>query len=230
MNGHYVDGKKERRVVQFGEVSSAYENIVARDYGSSGGIDSEGKEIKFWIPKKCAIMFNPDVMYITAHVPREDMQNFKIPTTTRNETFSGASEDEDEVIPVPVVDIAIPIAVQVDPIPTAVAVQVVEDCDMDTPISQSKPVESQSSPSNEFYDEPKLKYEIIQKVMKNQKIENIYVTHEIYANLKKGGLTYDYIITLYETVGQTVKLQTKMGYTPKSYKVRGLVKIDTISW
>jgi len=257
LNGHYVDGKKEHQVVRFGEVSAAYESRVARDFGSAGGIDSEGKEIKFWVPKKSATMFNLNVMYVTAHVKREDMQNFKIPTTTGREAFSGVSEEvEGEVIPIPVVDA---VAVQVDDIPVAVAVaiQVVEDCDMDTPISQSKPFSDETSfvsfsgesfnscaysslrncpvdaqlPSDEFYDEPKLRYEIIQKVMKTQKIENIYVTPAIYANLKKGGITYNYVFDLYkETVGQTVKLQTKKGRTPKLYEARGLIKIDTISW
>lgn len=255
LNCRYLTSK-DNHVSRARDILSAFQSSTARQFGENGCVNE--KEIKIWIMKSVPGV-DKNIIYITTVLPREDMRNFKIPTTTGREAFSGVNEEvevEVEVIPIPVVDA---VAVQVDDIPVAVAIaiQVVEDCDMDTPISQSKPFSDETSfvsfsgesfnscaysslrncpvdaqlPSDEFYDEPKLRYEIIQKVMKTQKIENIYVTPAIYANLKKGGITYNYVFDLYkETVGQTVKLQTKKGRTPKLYEARGLIKIDTISW
>jgi hypothetical protein len=228
INGHYA--AKEHQIARFREVIAAYENGVARDFGSGGGIDSEGKEVKFWVPKMsvCAAAgIDPNVMYVTAHVPRNDMMAYRIPATTGNEVFAPQSpeDDEDEEEEVVALPVALPIAEVVsEPIPVAVANLIA--CDVVLP----------STSQAEFTEDTKLQSELCRRIIASvespsgSKYENIYVTPEIYANLKKGGSIYNYVFEVYDILGQKIKIQTKKGRTPKSYEQRGLMKIDSISW
>ena len=141
LNCRYLTSK-DNHVSRARDILSAFQSSTARQFGENGCVND--KEIKIWIMKSVPGV-DKNIIYITTVLPREDTRNFKIPTTTGREAFSGVNEEvEVEVIPIPVVDA---VAVQVDDIPVAVAIaiQVVEDCDMDTPISQSKPFSDETS-------------------------------------------------------------------------------------
>lgn len=76
------------------EINNAFQNSVARDFGSGSGIDSEGLEVKLWVPKR-DIPELSDYIYITAHVKKHDFDNImaSVPKTTENEVFAHTLED-----------------------------------------------------------------------------------------------------------------------------------------
>ena len=77
------------------EIKEAYQNSIAKKFGSGCGIDSEGLEVNIWVSKK--ELQDPELtqyIYITAHVEKsENLHEDRIPKTTLNEVFAHTLED-----------------------------------------------------------------------------------------------------------------------------------------
>lgn len=76
------------------EINNAFQNSIAKEFGSGCGIDSEGLEVNIWVPKR-DIPELSNYIYITAHVKNHDFDNImaSIPKTTQKEVFAHTLED-----------------------------------------------------------------------------------------------------------------------------------------
>ena len=94
---HYLDiNSRTRGERPAREITAAYDNGIARDFGSGCGIDSEATEVNIWIMRNIP-GYDRDILYVTAHVTREEgIENCDIPITTGNEVFAHRLEDGTE--------------------------------------------------------------------------------------------------------------------------------------
>jgi hypothetical protein len=206
LNAHYADARKEHQVKRLGDVHVAYEHGVARDFGAGGGIDSEAKEIKYWVPKRNVIGVNLNAMYVTAHVQREDNGDYYIPSTTGKEVFAHCLEDESEVYGNGGMTIRLSSHTAYDD-----AAMSSELCKM-IEISLEHGCERKIA---SCWDDTEKEF------------KGILVTPLILKKIQKDGSIYQYIRENYKLELHTCK---SSGRVPKSLEARGFIKLASISW
>ena len=207
LNGNYTDARKEHQMERLRNIIQAHENPIARDFGTAGGIDSDGNEIKYWIPKNNVEEFDRDVMYVTAHVTREDVSDYFIPPTTRREVFAHRLEDGSE-----------------------------ESCNGGMTIRlSSHTANDEAAMSSELCNmiEASIAIPGCDKKIAScwdytaSEFKGIIVTPEIYKKLQKDGSIYKYVFTAYGLKLHTCK---SSGRVPKCLEERGYIKLSSISW
>lgn len=88
--------KKEsgtRTLKKANEIKEAFQNSLAKYFGSGCGIDSQGLEVNIWVSKQN--IQDPELtqyIYVTAHVKNHNNNN-KIPETTGKEVFAHSLKD-----------------------------------------------------------------------------------------------------------------------------------------
>jgi len=92
--------KKEtgtRTLKKANEIKEAFQNSLAKYFGSGCGIDSQGLEVNIWVSKQN--IQDPELtqyIYVTAHV-KNDNNNNKIPETTGKEVFAHSLKDNTSI-------------------------------------------------------------------------------------------------------------------------------------
>ena len=207
LNAHYIDPKKEHQVIRIRNVIDSYIHSIARDFGSGGGIDSESTQIKYWIAKKGVIGVDPNVMYITAHVIREDMDAFNIPATTGKEVFAHRLEDGSEEHGNGGMTIRLSShTANNDAVMSSELCKMI-DISLSTQGCERKIASCWDDNEKEF--------------------KGILVTPSIYEKLQKGGSIYKHIFAQYGIKLHTCK---SSGRVSKSIESRGFIKLASISW
>lgn len=94
---YLAKGKKTRGKDKALLIKNAFENNEAKYFGSGGGIDSEGTEIKIWVNKDIDEL-DTEIFYISAATKHIDNQlDERIPNTTKREVFAHRLEDGSEI-------------------------------------------------------------------------------------------------------------------------------------
>jgi len=207
LNAHRADARKEHQLKNLREVCTAHETGIARDFGSGGGIDSQAKEIKYWFAKRNVTGFDLDVLYVTAHVTREDTGDYYIPATTGNEVFAHCLEDRTEVFGNGGMTIRLSSHTATDD-----AAMSSELCKL---IELSLEVQGCDRKIASCWDNAEKEF------------KGIIVTPQIYKKLQKGGSIHQYVRQHYQLELNTCK---SSGRVPKSLESRGFIKLASISW
>lgn len=206
LNCHYLCLRKHHNEIRARELLDAYDRSVARDFGAGGGIDSEGNEIKIWVPKNVP-GFDPNVLYVSAHVQREDMDGYFIPATTGIEVFAHQLEDGT----VEHGNGGMLIRLSRNTARSAAAMQE-ELCRM---IEISRSTEGCDRKIASCWDDNELEF------------KGILMTPDIYQQLQKDGAIYQHIRRQYQVELHTCK---PGGRVPKELMARGFVKLASVSW
>jgi hypothetical protein len=90
-------GKKTRGKDKALLIKNAFENNEAKYFGSGGGIDSEGTEIKIWVNKNIDEL-DTEVFYVMAATIHVNRREHRIPKTTKREVFAHRLEDGSEIV------------------------------------------------------------------------------------------------------------------------------------
>lgn len=207
LNAHYADARKEHQLKRLREVSNAHEHGIARDFGAGGGIDSDAKEIKYWIPKSNVTGVDLNVMYVTAHVSREDSGDYYIPATTGKEVFAYSLEDGSDNCGNGGMTIRLSSHTAYDD-----AAMSSELCNM---IEISLKTEGCEKKIASCWDDAEKEF------------KGILVTPQIYKKLQKGGSIYKYVREQYQLELHTCK---SSGRVPKALEEKGFIKLASISW
>lgn len=202
-------GKKVRNETKGRELIDAHERKIARDFGSGCGVDSNATEINIWVfGKDLPAEFDKNTIYITAHVTREDIKEFNIPTTTGREVFSHRLEDGANVTGNGGMTIRLSshTANNITAMKTELCKNMIE-VSLRTQGCDRKVASCWDDNENEF--------------------KGILVTQDIYKQLQKGGSIYEHVKHEYGLQLHTCK---SSGPQPKDVIARGFIKLASISW
>ena len=166
-------------------------------------------EINIWVfrtglPEE----FDKNTIYITAHVSREDMENFNIPATTGREVFATQLEDGTEAVGNG--GMTIRLSSHTANNETAMKTELAKmiDISLTTPGCDRKIASCWDDKEKEY--------------------KGIIVTPEIYKQLQKGGSIYEHAKREYG--GVLLHTCKSSGPVPKELKERGFIKLSSISW
>jgi hypothetical protein len=200
--------KKTRNESKARELIDAHEIGIAREFGTGCGIDTEATEVNIWVLPKNLPEFDPNTIYITAHVTRKDIDAFNIPATTGREVFATRLEDKTEVVGNGGMTIRLSSH-------TANNVTVMQTELCKNMIETSLITQGCDRKVASCWDD------------REKESKGILVTPEVYKQLQKGGSIYEHVKREYGVLLHTCK---SSGLQPKSITARGFIKLASISW
>ena len=209
--GYLEEGKKTRNEILASKLQNAFQQGEPEMFGSGCGIDSEGLEINIWFPKSVT-GFSTEEFYVTAHVVKQNIERFLVPTTTKREVFAHRLEDGTEVVANG--GFVIPLSHETAHNVTEMLSELdefIETCIIRT--AKKKPC--QRSVASCWDDLSKV-------------FTGILVTPTVLSALEKE----DGIIRrhLHDRFNVTLSIQKSKGPIPKAIKEKGYIKLASISW
>jgi hypothetical protein len=202
---YLAKGKKTRGKDKALLIKNAFEKNEAKYFGSGGGIDSEGTEIKIWVNKDIDEL-DTELFYISAATKHIDNTlDERIPKTTKREVFAHRLEDGSEI-----------------------------DCNGGMPklLSPSTATDwtAMCDELSDFVEVSRNKayFSGVISLGTNEdgQPNGIIVSDKVLKELIEGGRIFKTI----KNMGATLKVTKSRGPIPKSLKDKNLIKLASITW
>jgi len=208
--GYLKEGKKIRNAVLASKLQTAFQQGTPDLFGSGCGIDTEGLEINIWCPSGVT-GFNTEEFYVTAHVVKQNLEDFMVPATTKREVFAHRLEDGTEVVANGgfVIPLSHGTADNVAEMLSELDL-IIETCILLT--AKQKPC--QRSVASCWDDLSK-------------EFKGILVTPTVLHALEKDGSIWRHMQIRFNV---TLDIKKSKGPTPKAIKEKGYIKLASISW
>lgn len=207
--------KNTRNETHAQKMELAFQQGIAREFGSGCGIDSNATEVNIWVNKsngKSGIpgaFNNSKTLYITAHVTKteDELSEYYIPPTTGREVFANRLEDGTEETGNGGMTIHLSSHAANDYMVMCSELCKMVEISLQTHGCERKITSCWDSNNKEF--------------------KGVLVTPEIYTQLQKNGDLYKYVV---ENYGLELRICKSSGRVPKSIEARGFLKLASISW
>jgi hypothetical protein len=202
---YLAKGKKTRGKDKAIMIKNAFENNEAKYFGSGGGIDAEGIEIKIWVNKDIDEL-DTEIFYISAATMYNDNTiDKRIPKTTKREVFAHNLEDGSEI-----------------------------DCNGGMPKLLSPSTATDwTAMCDELSDFVEVSRDsayfagvISLGTNEDGQPNGIVVTDKVMKELSEGGRIFKTI----KNMGATLKVTKSRGPIPKALKDKNMIKLVSITW